>query len=431
MAASVARLVSGEGWLTFTAVLMIASMAILMRSYLAIKLFFVALFLLGCVVKLALGKVKVVVHQRLGWFYLWISIIGAAWSFLGMVRAENYLQGSFEAFRLYVVWSGAFAVLYLMLRARASLRIMHMSMVLAGILIPVINLLGLYDQLSGLGLISDAIREELGMEIGFGYGYAQYSSANILILFLIAPYLLALQFRSDAGKSNSIWTKIALLLSLTLVVLSGRRALWLVVAFTPITILLLSRIAGGFGQLRIGGKRFLLAWMFATVVGFGMLFILPQSSEDVASLSRIKEAFSSEDERAIQKPYLIEGFNRSPIFGSGFGASAGYQRNDERPWTYELTYYQMLFNLGLVGMAALLMLFGFYVIRTIQIFRQFNNQAAVPFALLVGYFSLFIGAYSNPYFGGFDSLFFVGLLPYLSTFSRGFTELEFISRGVA
>jgi hypothetical protein len=31
-----------------------------------------------------------------------------------------------------------------------------------------------------------------------------------------------------------------------------------------------------------------------------------------------------------------------------------------------------------------------------------------------------MGTYTNPYFGGFDTLFFIGFLPYLSTFRNGF-----------
>jgi hypothetical protein len=51
---------------------------------------------------------------------------------------------------------------------------------------------------------------------------------------------------------------------------------------------------------------------------------------------------------------------------------------------------------------------------------EIRTRSAVPFALLVAYCSFFIGAYSNRYFGSFGLLFFVGLLPFLSTFQFGF-----------
>jgi hypothetical protein len=411
----------GEGrWVAWSAISLIASLATLVQAYLAIKLAFLGLFLLVIVLRVALGKTTIVVYRPLVWFYLWISLVGAVWSLVGTLHPQNHFQGYLEAFRIYTVWNVGFLVLYTLIRALPSLEIMHKAMVAAGILIPLINFLGLYDQLSGLGLFSDSMREALRMEIGFGNGHVQYGSANIGMLFLIAPYLLSMQFRADAGKSNSILTKIAMVLSLTLVVLSGRRALWLVVAFTPFTILLFSRVGGSFGALKTGGRRFLLIWAVAGVVSLGTLFIVPESSVSGAAFIRIRQAFSSEDERTIQKPYLLDGFMNSPIFGSGFGASASYLRSDERPWMYELTYYQMLFNLGIVGMTTMAMLISIYLVRTVKLFRQFKHGSAVPFALLVACCSLFIGAYSDPYFGGFDALFFVGLLPYLSTFQRGF-----------
>jgi O-antigen ligase len=157
----------------------------------------------------------------------------------------------------------------------------------------------------------------------------------------------------------------------------------------------------------------------AAVVGFGAIILRDVGSESGA-VTRLKEAFSSEDERTIQKPYLIDAFAQAPLLGSGFGGYAGYQRNEEKPWTYELTYHTMLFNLGIVGTGLLLALFSVYFASVIKLLRRFKSQSAVPFGLLVGVCCLLLGAYSNPYLGGFDALFFVGLLPYLSTFESGF-----------
>ena len=168
------------------------------------------------------------------------------------------------------------------------------------------------------------------------------------------------------------------------------------------------------------GKRFLLACAAVGALGLTAALVFPEGGLGSESVTRFKEAFSPEDYRTIQKPYLIEGFLKSPIFGSGFGAYAGYTRSDERPWMYELTYYQMLFNLGVVGMTVLGGLFSLYFVKAVQLLRQFREGSVIPFGLLIGLFSLVVGAYSNPYFGGFDSLFFVGLLPYISTFRHGF-----------
>jgi hypothetical protein len=421
----IARPFGGERWTAWPAILMIVSMATLVRSYMAIKFFCLALFLLAFLVNVYLRRTRFVVYARLVWFYLWISLAGVVWACVGVLHYRNYIDGVFDGFRLYVVWSVAFVVLYTLLRALPSLGIMHRAMVVAGIIIPVINLVALYDQLNGGSLISEGIRQELDMEVGFGDGYLQFNSTNISSMFVIAPYLLSLQFRADAGKSNSLLSKIALVLTIILVALSGRRALWIVVALTPCSILLLSVLTGSYSLIKARGKRVLLACAIAGVVGLGTILIIPEGvlgGEYIGSITRLKQGFSSEDERTIQKPYLVDAFMESPVFGSGFGATARYLRSDIRPWRYELTYYQMLFNLGIVGVTVLGVLFSLYFVTVIRLLREFKHGSIVPFALLVAYCSLFVGAYSDPYFGGFDSLFFVGLLPYISTFQRGFDQ---------
>jgi|SRR5579864_7400 len=402
----------GERWLTGTAVMFLASMLTLMRALLAVKLFFLVLFLFTVAWNVYRHKMRIPMHARLGWFYLWIGLVGIAWTFIGVLHPTNSLQANLGMFRLYVLWSGAFFVLYTLLKAGPSLRIFHWAMVLAGILIPLLNLFALYDQIAGLGLLSEAVREELSSEVGIQEGFLRYNAVNLIGMFLIAPYLVSLQFRSKTSK----WVKLALFLSLAFTVLSGRRALWVVVTMTPCLILLLSWLTGN----SVRGKRLLFAWTGLALIGLSTVLLLPESRfEDSGSLNHLKQAFL-DDARIEQRPYLIEGFLKSPVFGSGFGAHVSYTRSDETPWAYELTYYQMLFNLGIVGSGLLLALFAAYFRLDIKLLRQFNDGSAIPFALLIAFCSLLIGAYSNPYLGGFDSLFFVGLLPFLSTFQHGF-----------
>jgi len=398
----------------------VASIATLVQSYVFVKLFFLALFLLTAIVAVAHRKTRFVVHPRLVLFYLWIGVAGIVWTIVGLLHPGNYAQGNFDALKLYVTWSAAFVILYTLLRAEASLGVLHAALVLSAILIAVINLVGLTDQIGSWGLISESIREELELRVGIHIGYIQITSNNIGALFVIVPYLLSLQFRADAGKANSALMKLALVLSLVVVVVSGRRALWIAVALTPCTILFLSCLTGSYGLLKPGGRRFLLMCAAAAVAGLSVVILLPERMPELGFLVRLNEAFSSENEREIQKIYLIDGFKDSPVLGSGFGAYAGYPRSYERPWTYELTYHRLLFNMGIVGMAFLGVLFLLYFALVIGLLRRFKDGSAIPFGLLVGFCSLLLGAYSNPYFGSFDYVFFAGLLPYLSTFRRGF-----------
>ncbi|OLC69675.1 MAG: hypothetical protein AUH78_23095 [Gemmatimonadetes bacterium 13_1_40CM_4_69_8] len=386
--------------------MLVASLATLVRAYLAVKLLFLALFLGAALLSMAQRR-RVFVYPRLVGFYLILGVVGIVWAVVGLLHQGNYVSGVLDAVRLYVIWSLAFVVVYTLLRSEASLGAIHAALILAGILISLINFVGLADVVAGWGLVSETIREELNLYVGVHEDYLQVNSVNISALFVIVPYLLAVQVRADA-------------LSLILTMVSGRRALWLVVALVPGTILLLAIVTGGLGVMRRGARRFLLGYVAAAVLGAAAAPMLPARLQEVGPVRRLVGAFSAADERAIQKPYLLEGFARSPALGSGFGAYAGYLRSEEAPWSYELTYYVMLFNLGIVGVAALGTLFAVYFVFVCRLLSRFKEGAAVPFALLVGLCSLLMGAYSNPYFGGFDSLFFIGLLPYLSTFRAGF-----------
>ena len=402
-------------------VLFVASVAALVQSYVVIKLFFLALFVVIAIVSLSLRKQPLVVHSRLVLYYVWLAIIGIIWAMLGLITPGNFDRGALDALRLYVIWSAAFVVLYSFIRADVSLRLIHNGFALAAILISTINFVGLADQIGAFGIIPDSVRQELDLYVGIHDGYIQITSSNIGALFVIVPYLLSIQFRADTRKLNTAFTKLALALALVTVAISGRRALWLVVAFTPILILTFSLLTDGWRRMSSGGKRVLIAVATVGCLGLGAV-LQPEPSQDLGYISHLKRAFSSDDARGIQKDYLIRGFVKAPVLGAGFGAYAGYLRNDERPWTYELTYHRLIFNVGSVGIALFAGLFVLYYSLVIGLLRRHPHNSAIPFGLLVGSTSLLLGAATNPYLGSFDYLFLAGLLPYLATFRHGFDE---------
>lgn len=423
MAGGSGRLARAGSIAALPAFLLITSMAVLIQSYVFVKVAFLVLFLGAAL--LSWGRRQtLMIHPPLLVFYLATIVLGIAAALVGLFRPGNFTTGILEALRLYCVWSVAFFVLYTLLRNLPSLELFHAAMVAAGIGVAAMNLLGLADTALGWGIIPESVRTELDLGIGLRDGFWQITSHNIGTLFLVVPYLMARLLRGDAqGRS---WPSIlALILSLATAAASGRRALWLVVALAPATILGLALLTASHGALRRGGRRLLWLYTGAGAVAVVVLASLPRDLPDIGPLGHLQAAFSSVDERTIQKPYLIEAFEDAPFLGSGFGGVARYLRNFERPWTgYELTYYQMLFNLGAVGFSLMALLFGGYFLLCVRQVRRTPRGSAIPFALLVAYCSFLLGAYSNRYFGSFDLLFFVGILPYLATFRAGFGSPE-------
>lgn len=403
------------------AVLFVTSMATFVRSYVLLKLALLALFMMGCLVQ-AFRRNRVDIHPRILVFYVITSLICIVWSVVGLFNPGSYPMGVVETLRLYVLWSAAFLILYTLLRSGRSLKVMHRAFVLSGILIALINFAGLLDGLAGLGWIPGSVRAALMMNFGIHEGYVQITSHNIGMLFVIVPYLLSLQLRTDAGEANSGLAKLSLVLSLILTAVSGRRALWIAVGLTPLVVLVLSLATGTYGRLRVRARRILVACGAALVIGVAAGAALPTSLQEFGVVQHVQAAFSAEDERTIQKGYLLDAFASRPMLGSGFGAFGGYSRNEDRPWIYELTYHQLLFNMGAIGVIVLGALFGAYLVLLGRLFRLFPDGSAVPFGLLTGFVALLIGSYSNPYLGSFDYLFFIGLLPFLTTFQRGFDD---------
>lgn len=403
------------------AILFIVSVATFVQSFFIVKAFFLALFLVTATAEAATRKLSPL-YPRLGSFYFCVSLVGILGALVGFASNQSdYLMANYDALRLYVVWSIVILIALSLLRSQQSVASLHIAIVIAGILISATNLFAIADHMWSLNAIPDGVRQEMHLHVGIHDGYVRINSINIGALFVIVPYLLSIQFRKDARPSNSRITKLSLVLCLCVAVLSGRRALWIIIALTPFLILLFSVLSNSLHLVTTRKRQLLYGYALLAVTAVGLLVALPAPvAEGSGSLAHIRDSFSSEDERAKQMPYLIQGFAESPILGSGFGAYAGYQRSEERPWSYELTYHQMLFNIGIVGTSALVILFSLHFVFVIGLLRRFQQESLVPFSLLVGLCALFIGAYSNPYLRSFDYLFLVGFLPYLSTFTKGF-----------
>lgn len=396
----------------FSGVLFLTIIITFPRSFLELKLvtlfFFAASSFLSCV-----SHRKLATYAPLNAFYLLIAFGGAFWSLIGALNGGNDV-GIFDSFRLYVIWSMAYLVLYTFLRINSSLYTIHLAFVLGGIFIAAINFYGIFDHYYGIDSISEEMRIALELNVGIHEGYVQINSHNIGSMFIVAPYLIAMQFRRDYKKTFLF--KISLVLSLVVTVVSGRRALWISVAMTPIAIGVLSYVTGHVSRLTRQGKILIVGYILGGALAVTLMVCVPPAESDTGLLAYFSSAFSSMDERSIQKNYLFKSFLDYPWFGSGFGVSAIVPRNPVVPWVYESTYFQMLFNLGVVGVAYMVTLISAYIYMIVTAIRRGVSNPAAVFSLLVGLLGLLLGAYSNPYLGSFDFLIYLGLLPYLATF---------------
>lgn len=385
------------------------------RSFISIKLVILTIFLVTNVLLLMRDGYKI--NIKIIVFYTFLSFFGITWAIIGVINNGN-IVGINDNIRLWVYWSLAYAIVYIIIRNNDGLMIFHKSIILASFTIFLINIVGFLDMYLKINYIDSAIKEELEMAIGFHEGYTQILSHNIASLLFIVPYLLSVLSRDCQMVKKNLTIYMALVCTLFLVVLSGRRALWMVVFISPILIYVISLITGS--TIYIYGFLKKAPFVLFSIGIFAIILIqaLPKGSFlDIGSLEHLRGAFSSADERSIQLTYLINKFIQYPFFGTGFGVGAGYIRNTEQPWIYELSYFQALYNLGIIGMTLLISFYSLYVLKIISIIRNGLNKISIPISLLIGLFSFLIGTYSNPYLSSFDFLLYLGILPFLSTYS--------------
>ena len=347
------------------------------------------------------------VRREICLFYLLTAFGGLTWCLVGYLNGGDPV-GIADAFRLRVIWSAIFFLIFSSFCATLRHCDLHRAICAAVLLVGVVNLLAVLDSIYSLGLLSDGFTEEMNMQFGYKDGFTRLNSINIATLLFAVPYLIAYILVSERF---SLGSAVCLMVGVAVSVLSGRRALWLTIALTPLVVIFSALCLSRWRTVR---RVILLQTAIgALAIGYAVLF-----AGDVATLESVNnfvlQAFSADDERVIQFGYLMEAHRLYPIMGSGFGVGAGYVRSETRPWTYELTYVQMLFNLGWVGTTYVVGIFVLFTARAAHALKIVRSPHAVEVALFTGSLAIIMAANSNPYMGSFDFLFYLGFLPYLS-----------------
>jgi hypothetical protein len=143
------------------------------------------------------------------------------------------------------------------------------------------------------------------------------------------------------------------------------------------------------------------AWWLAALTGVGGLVVL--SDPDVArGLVRLLTSGNelSTTLRLDQAPQLLHGFGRDVFAGSGLGATlpSGFVRDPSTPWTFELTYLQLLFEVGVVGLVLVLAPAVACMWRTARsLLGSALSDRPLGFATLGGLCGFLLAAAGNPY----------------------------------
>ncbi len=208
------------------------------------------------------------------------------------------------------------------------------------------------------------------------------------VLFVVATALLLAELAS-LGPSRMRVGGLALLIAGTY--LSHTRGIWLgmVIVCTGVLLAVFWRDVDARRQrliLRIAAGAFLLA----AAIGVGMLFGAVHRPSFLGD--------SSAGQRATQAPKLWDAFKQNPVWGDGLGAVVRprYVRDPAAPWSYELTYLQLLFQMGVLGLLAVLALPLAVVRRGL---REAGKGALrpQPLAGAMAILGILVASATNPY----------------------------------
>jgi hypothetical protein len=392
----------------FLSVIFIAAIIAFPRTFIELKLILLALIYIHFTAWAQKGAIPL--SKPILGFYVAFIVVGLLGALVGTARG-NPEQAISDGLRLYLFWSILIMSLLTYVRRFNAPLIIHYGVILAAFIISFVNIVLVVTAYRGQSVYPEWFVEAMLLRVGFHEGYVQIVSHNIGMLLFVVPYLLVTVLRTDGRPERRELVWLALVACVITALLSGRRALWLILALTPYLMWAMSIATGTVRRVKYYP-------VFATVAVAGLVVALvaPLVLLKAETLEYLARSFSAEDERTIQRQFLIDGFSNLPLFGSGFGGFAGYTRNLDRPWLYELSYHQMLFNFGLVGTAILGLALANTFLQAVSVIKaRPTPMTAGAVAIMSGVTGILIGAYSNPYLGSFDFLVIIGFLPLIAS----------------
>jgi len=399
-----------------------------------VPLFFSMLFipasyqlLKGALLVMLLGGIAYGVARRHIVFALhplvlrWVAILVATGVVFMLWGYWNGAPGALRVGTVYVLWPLVFTAFIAVIPSMQMLRTLLGVMTAAGIALGLYGAMFLAHATSVLPA-SMYIELDQGQAIGLYDGFVEYNMYSISTLFFLLPFFFAalLFWHDEATQSARRWLWLAYGLCFALAILSGRRALWLILAMMPIVyglfVLPLARrrwpprlLWQGWGSVILSS-----AGVFLTLK---MLFDLSPERMFAFLLSGFPAGDPGGDPagdpgaslRSLQAVALLRGWLASPWSGHGHGAVADVIRSETMPWAYELQYLAMLFHTGIVGTLLYAGCIGWVYWQGLRAIRTSPAHGRILLPLLVGLTCFLIANATNPYLLKFDFMWTVFL----------------------
>ncbi|QGN57955.1 hypothetical protein [Nostocoides sp. HKS02] len=318
--------------------------------------------------------------------------------------AWNANPGAYSQSTVYTLWPIVFLVLASQVQFIQHLRRLFRVCIIGAAAIGAYGSLYILSQTGVIPASGLATAINQGQGIVYSRGILQFSLTTLSSLLFLVPFLITLILTWPRGTPYPInrWViYFSLISTIALVILSGRRALLLVFALSPILAVMLEP------RLRRRIRRLIAPIIVVAVVGYVIVLALHLDLQANLSWTVLKSDSQGPDAnaRSMQLAALLQGWSNEPIFGSGLGGVApGAIRNLDTPWAYELAYVALLFHVGLSGVILYGGAIGGSFAKALRESRKVVGLREWSVPLLVGLTCFLIGNITNPYLEKFDSL---------------------------
>jgi hypothetical protein len=345
--------------------------------------------------------------------FMWCALSVAASLFFMWNGALHGAPGALAVSTVHVIWPFLYLLFIGICRDPRTIVPME-KVILLGILVAsVMGIVLVIGTLTGTVQLPAVLMESQEGMAGAYDGFIRYRLPNQPTLIYGTGFLLALMAIPSARRwCTGRWTLLAwltMLLMLAAIMLSGRRAAWLVVLVMPAIVFALLFVSRQ--PIRIVHWSVLAGFGLAVLVGVIAFFGLDVERLLLQFFNAFDfSAEQSASARGLQAEALLSGWADRPWLGHGLGAGdSSVRSSNQQPWAYELSYLALLYQTGLVG----LFIYGCAVLWIfwvgIRLVRKMPEAGTVMLPLLAGLAGFLIANGTNPYLAKFDYLWVIFL----------------------
>ncbi len=391
-------------------------------SLLYVKAFLFALLLVLVAVGFLTGHSQL--DWRVGVWALGLATLSFFFAIRGFLATT---PGAAAGAMLFVLWPLVYTFWISGLAEQRIVQSLHRTAVASTLFIGLYGCLYLLTQLKLIPETRLVSALSLGWDVesfGAHEGYTAMAIAGMNSLPFLVPYVMASLAVPSSWLGHgrlwriALWTACAL--SWFTVIAAGRRALLLVMFLSPLLIVFLRRLqpAAERSDRRRSMTKFFVAFAASILIIFVSLSLIyefdPRLLWDRFATGFDLSAQTVDPSGTVRRQEFIalsRGWLDKPFWGAGLGASAlGSIRSETMPWSYELYYLSLLYQTGIVGIAAYAAGIAWIFWRGIEIVREGGQLGRIMIPMLVGCACFLIATGTNPYLDRFDG-FWVLFLP--------------------